>query len=95
MDPDALEKQAVTTSKWDFFDDTQQSGAGKTDAKGGLNLTSYDSDDGSSAGSEDVDGKPINDDDDDDDDDVDGRPMDEEDSINGKPIEMKSEHREG
>jgi hypothetical protein len=63
VDPEKLEKQAITTSKWDFFD--AENAAEKkgsepvTDFKG---LTAYDSDtksDVSSDFDDDIDGKPL------------------------------------
>lgn len=65
VDPEKLEKQAITTSKWDFFDDNDKNSddaANKSDSA--RNLTSYNEE----AKSEDSDF----------DDDIDGKPMDED-----------------
>ena len=65
VDPEALEKQAVTTSKWDFFD-------AENPLKG---VAAYGSGGSEGSGSEDVDGEPMESGGDAN---VDGRPMSEE-----------------
>lgn len=44
----------MTTSKWDFFDESEKSGNAKK-----ANLTSYDDDDNDQEDDEDIDGKPM------------------------------------
>lgn len=83
VDPDKLEKQAVTTSKWDFFDDgsDQETKTSKNGNK--ANLTSYDTDEDDQETNESLtkqkDNVAQNLEDDDDDDDIDGKPMDDDD----------------
>ena len=69
VDPDALEKQAVTTSKWDFFDEEQIQRAAMINNNNSLkSLETYGNDEDSGDSEEG----------DNDDDDVDGKPMEEE-----------------
>lgn len=58
VDPDELEKQVITTSKWDFFDENQDK---KNDSDDKSNMDEVSGDDDES--DEDIDGKPMDDDD--------------------------------
>lgn len=61
VDPEKLEKQAITTSKWDFFDESQ------TDTKAqpisSLNVYGSADEQNNSSNDEDIDGKPMDEDD--------------------------------
>lgn len=90
VDPEKLEKQAVTTSKWDFFDETQNNDESTLNKSGTLtNLTSYgideDDDEDSNNNKED---KSENEDDFDDD--IDGKPMDDEEEFLSTPVNNNS-----
>jgi len=82
VDPEALEKQAVTTSKWDFFDEEQQQSGGALAANSSLrSLEAYGDEEG------DLDGKPMEEEEEEED--VDGRPMqegDEGEDVDGRPM---------
>ena len=82
VDPEKLEKQAITTSKWDFFDDSNSSDKGAGANGDNKNLTSYDMDDDNKNNSfnqkNDANNKEDESDFDDDDDDIDGKPMDDD-----------------
>lgn len=76
VDPEALEKQAVTTSKWDNFEVDSQAEEKKGSVL--MNLASYSSEEED----EDVDGQPMESED------VDGKPMESgEEDVDGKPME--------
>lgn len=61
VDPEKLEKQAITTSKWDFFDENQ------TDVKAqvisGLSVYGSGDEQNNSSYDEDIDGKPMDEED--------------------------------
>ncbi len=65
VDPEKLEKQAITTSKWDFFDENAEKKEHELSKSKGL-TSAYDSDTRSGSESSDFD------------DDIDGMPMDDE-----------------
>ncbi len=79
IDPEKLEKQAITTSKWDFFDDSDASDkeTNSNENKTNKNLTSYEMDeDNSSRNKQQKDEE--NKEESDFDEDIDGKPMDDE-----------------
>lgn len=79
IDPDALEKQAVTTSKWDFFDESQPEQ--KVQNSSLQCLASYNDED-----SDDLDGEPM-------DEDVDGKSMASDEELDGKPMDEETESK--
>ncbi len=83
VDPEKLEKQAITTSKWDFFDDSNSSDKGAGTDGNNKNLTSYDMDDDNTNNSSNQknDANNNKDESDFDDDDIDGKPMDDDDEL--------------
>ncbi len=82
IDPEKLEKQAITTSKWDFYDDSNSSDKPATNSnENNKNLTSYDMDDDNSNSANSNRLEKISDqhkDESDFDDDIDGKPMDDD-----------------
>lgn len=57
VDPEKLEKQAITTSKWDFFDESQTDA--KSQALTGLKEYGSGEEEGKNSDDEDIDGKPM------------------------------------
>ncbi len=81
VDPEKLEKQAITTSKWDKWDENEKSTNDFMNKSEALkNLTSYDDEDGYE------DEENNQKDNDQNDDDIDGKPMDEDEESDDKSL---------